>query len=129
MLIAQVLKRLGIFDVNIVLNNRIFNSMGIAGDILQLILIIDAIALLALLVAGIPLYLVMRDVRGVLQRFQLISAGGEDAFDPDSNAPYLQGRARSSRNGPMPPSISSATRMPPSCKRKTGASSSTQEAG
>ena len=92
-LIAQVLKRLGIFDVNIVLNNWLIDSLGVAGNLLQLILVIDAVALIALTIAGIPLYLVMRDVRRVLERFQLMGASGQDGFDPDSNAPYLE-RAR-----------------------------------
>jgi UDP-2,3-diacylglucosamine pyrophosphatase LpxH len=92
-LIAQVLKWLGIFDVNILLNNRFINSLGIVGNVLQLILFIDMLALLVFLIAGIPLYLVLRDVRRVLERFQLVNASGQGDFNPDSNEPYLQ-RAR-----------------------------------
>jgi hypothetical protein len=89
-LIAQVLKWLGIFDVNILVNNAFLNSLGFAGNVLQLVLIIDTLALIVLLVAACPLYLVLRDVRRVLERYQLVGAGGNDEFNPDSNEPYLQ---------------------------------------
>lgn len=92
-LIAQALKWLGIFDVNIMLNNRILNSLGFAGDILWAILLIDAVVLLFLLIFAVPFYILLRDVRRTLERFKIVGGGQADRFNPDSNAPYIE-RAR-----------------------------------
>jgi UDP-2,3-diacylglucosamine pyrophosphatase LpxH len=92
-LIAALLKRLGIFDVNIMLDNPFLNNLGFAGDVLWAILVIDAIVLVFLLVAAIPLYFLARDVRLALERFKIVGGSKADNFNPDSNAPYID-RAR-----------------------------------
>jgi len=56
---------------NIFLNNRLFDSLGIVGSLLEIILIINAIALLVFLALAIPFGFVIRDLKRTLKRFDI----------------------------------------------------------
>lgn len=62
------------FDIsedNIFMNNIIFNSLGIVSSLLEIILIINAIALLMFLALAIPFGFVIRDLKRTLKRFDI----------------------------------------------------------
>jgi UDP-2,3-diacylglucosamine pyrophosphatase LpxH len=88
-LIGAVLRWLGIFEVNIFLQNPIMDRLGIIGDLLTLILIIDAIILLVMIIIGVPLSIILKDVRATLERFKLLNREGGE-INLDSNEPYLR---------------------------------------
>jgi UDP-2,3-diacylglucosamine pyrophosphatase LpxH len=78
-LFAQTLKFLGIFDVNILLDNPFIRALGLAGDVLRWILTASMTVWFFVLVISIPLYFVYRDIRGTLFRMQI--------FPPYKSAP------------------------------------------
>lgn len=91
-LVAQALKLLGVFDVNIVLDNPLLRSLGIFGNAVQWILTISMAVWFFVLVVAAPLYLIFRDIRRVITRFQIFPP--EDAEpNSDKNGIYLA-RAR-----------------------------------
>ncbi len=68
---GAALEYLNITDDNIFLNNRIFDSLGVVGSLLQIILTINAIALLVFLALAIPFAVVFRDLKKTLERFDI----------------------------------------------------------
>ncbi|MCF6170706.1 MAG: metallophosphoesterase [Bacteroidales bacterium] len=60
-----------ITDDNIFLNNRIFDALGVVGSLLQIILTINAIALLVFLALAIPVGFVLRDLKKTMKRFDI----------------------------------------------------------
>ena len=68
---GAALEFFNITDDNIFLNNRIFDSLGIVGSLLEIILIINAIALLVFLALAIPFGFVIRDLKRTLKRFDI----------------------------------------------------------
>ncbi|MBW2220083.1 MAG: phosphoesterase, partial [Deltaproteobacteria bacterium] len=66
---GSALEYFNITDSNIFLDNRIFNALGIVGNLFQIILTINAIVLLMSLVLAIPLFFVFRDLKRTLKRF------------------------------------------------------------
>jgi UDP-2,3-diacylglucosamine pyrophosphatase LpxH len=91
-LLAEIPRWLGIFDVNIFLNNRFINALGFVGNILQLIIVINMLILIFMIIVSVPMIIVLRDVKRTLRRFQLLNQEQAN-FDVDSNEPYLR-RAR-----------------------------------
>ena len=69
-LFAQSLKYVGMFDVNILLENSLTKTLGLYGDILRWIIAGSAAVWLFILAVTIPLYLIYRDIRGKLLRMQ-----------------------------------------------------------
>ena len=70
---AQMLKWLGIFDVNIVLNNPLLRALGVVGNIIDDILIASMYVWFYVFMVSIPLYLIYRDARSVVARFHIFS--------------------------------------------------------
>ena len=68
---GTALEYFNVTDDNIFLNNRIFDSLGIVGSLLQIILTINAIALLVFLALAIPFGFVFRDLKQTLKRFDI----------------------------------------------------------
>lgn len=89
-LIGALLDFLGVTHTNIVLHNPLMTFSGPVGDLVRVVLWINAVVLAFVVLLGIPLFFVLRDARRTLQRFQLL---GPDGIDPDvdSVAPYLEG--------------------------------------
>lgn len=69
-LVAQLLKFVGVFDVNILLENSLTKFLGLYGNILRWIIAGSAAVWLFILAVAIPLYLIYRDIRGKLLRMQ-----------------------------------------------------------
>jgi len=68
---GAALEYFNITDDNVFLNNRIFDSLGIVGSLLQIILTINAIALLVFLALAIPVGFVLRDLKKTMKRFDI----------------------------------------------------------
>jgi UDP-2,3-diacylglucosamine pyrophosphatase LpxH len=69
---GAALEWFGITDTNIFLNNRLFSSLGIIGNLVQLILIVNTVLLVNFVVVAVPLYLIWRDFRATLKRFRIV---------------------------------------------------------
>ena len=72
-LAGAALEWLGITHTNIFLFNGLFASMGYLGNLVQIVLIINAIVYAVLGVLFVPLSFILRDVKKTLKRFRLIS--------------------------------------------------------
>ncbi|MCU1288490.1 MAG: hypothetical protein JWN60_719 [Acidobacteria bacterium] len=92
-LAGQLLQLLGIFDVNILLDNPLTRSLGLFGDILRWILTASMFVWFFVLMISIPLYLIYRDIRSSLYRFQVFPPY-KSAPTNEANNIYLN-RARS----------------------------------
>ncbi len=66
---GSALEYFNITGSNIFLDNRIFNALGIVGNLFQIVLTINAIILLIFIVLSIPLGFVLRDLKRTLKRF------------------------------------------------------------
>jgi predicted phosphodiesterase len=71
-LAGAALEWLGKTDTNMFLNNRVFSSLGIIGNLVQMILIINTILTVMLIALAVPLYFVWRDFKAALQRFRIV---------------------------------------------------------
>jgi UDP-2,3-diacylglucosamine pyrophosphatase LpxH len=91
-LAAEALRMAGIVDANILLDNRVIRAMGIFGNILWLVIVINMLVVAFMLVAMIPVAVIYGDVLRTLRRFQLI-ARERAHTDVLSPAPYVD-RAR-----------------------------------
>ncbi len=70
-LIGQLLKVVGIFDVNYLLDNPMMRFLGVFGDVLRWILTVSMFVWFFVFAVTIPLYIIYRDIRGTLFRMQL----------------------------------------------------------
>jgi hypothetical protein len=89
-LIGAALHIVGLTHDNVFWETPLFTYSGAFGDLLRLVLEVNAIVLLFLLCLSVPVGLIIRDARRTLHRFRLV---GTDAFDPDVDSiePYLEG--------------------------------------
>lgn len=71
-LAAQALKHFGVIDVNYLIQNRLFTSLGLVGDLIRSTLILSMIVWSFVIAVSIPLFFVLRDVRKTLQRMQIL---------------------------------------------------------
>ncbi len=69
---GAALEWLGATNTNIFLNNWLLASLGIFGNLVQLILIINTVLFVNFLVLATPLYFIWRDFRATLQRFRIV---------------------------------------------------------
>jgi UDP-2,3-diacylglucosamine pyrophosphatase LpxH len=86
---AEILRLLGIFDYNILFRNPVMERLGIINNVLQLVITINSILLV---LVGVPLALVLRDIRRILLRFRLLTSHGVGPILSDE--PYLEGAQR-----------------------------------
>lgn len=89
-LAGDLLRRAGVIDVNFVLNNPLFRSLGFVGNIFHAIIVVNMLILFFMLVVAIPGMVVLHDIRDTLRRFQI---SGVPSAAMHSNQPYLD-RAR-----------------------------------
>ena len=71
-LAGAALEWFGKTDTNIFLNNRVFSSLGIIGNLVQMILVINTILTVMFIALAVPLYFIWRDFRSTLQRFRIV---------------------------------------------------------
>ena len=91
-LIGEFLRRAGIIDFNFLLNNPVIRSLGFVGNILYVLITINMLILFFMLVVSVPGFIVYRDIRKTLRRFQ-VTWSEISALDDQTNEPYLR-RAR-----------------------------------
>ena len=91
-LAAQFLEYVGIFDFNILLENRLIFALGLVGDVLSWIITISMAVWFFIFVVAVPLYFVYRDIRATLRRMQVFPQFKSAPTD-EANAIYLS-RAR-----------------------------------
>ena len=98
-LVGAALREVGMTKGNIVFSTPIFTFSGAFGDVLRVVLGINAVFLAFLLLLAIPLTFVVRDARRALMRFHLL---GPDGVDPnvDSIEPYMNGARKVFANHP-----------------------------
>jgi hypothetical protein len=63
----------------------IFSALGIVGNLVQLILIINSVLLLNFAVLAVPLYFIWRDFRATLQRFRIVLNPAELSSEKEQN--------------------------------------------
>jgi UDP-2,3-diacylglucosamine pyrophosphatase LpxH len=85
--LAELLRVLGIFDYNILFHNPLMERLRIIDNVLQVVITINSVFLVLI---GIPMALVMRDLGRTLHRFRLLTSHGARP-DLDSDEPYLKG--------------------------------------
>jgi len=73
-LIAQLLKYVGVFDVNILLENPLTRVLGLFGNILRWILTASMAVWFFVFAVSLPLYFIYRDIRRTLFRMQIFPA-------------------------------------------------------
>jgi UDP-2,3-diacylglucosamine pyrophosphatase LpxH len=78
-LAAEFLRVVGVFDANILLDNPLTRSLGLFGNILRWILTASMFVWFFVLAVSVPFYLIYRDVKSALYRFQI--------FPPYKSAP------------------------------------------
>lgn len=59
-------------DVNIFLNNRVLSALGIVGNLVQIILIVNTVLFVNFIALAVPLYFIWRDFKATLQRFRIV---------------------------------------------------------
>jgi UDP-2,3-diacylglucosamine pyrophosphatase LpxH len=91
-LFAQLLKTVGIFDVNILLENQLTRWLGLFGDILRWVITASMAVWFFVFAVAVPLYFIYRDIRGTLTRMQIFPAY-KSAPTNEANNIYLS-RAR-----------------------------------
>ena len=91
-LVAEALRYVGVFDVNILLVNPLTRRMGLFGDILRWIITASMAVWTFVFAVSAPLYFIYRDVRGTLRRMQIFPAY-KSAPTEEANNVYLN-RAR-----------------------------------
>ena len=69
---GAALEWFGITTTNYFLDNFIFSSLGLVGSLLQLFLTINAVLFVVALIVAVPLFLISRDLRNTLQRFNIL---------------------------------------------------------
>jgi hypothetical protein len=89
---GAALEWLGKTDTNIFLNNWLLASLGIVGNLVQLILIINTVLFVNFLVLATPLYFIWRDFRATLQRFRIVLNPSELSSEKEQK--YLDAAAR-----------------------------------
>src|SRR5208283_3627443 len=71
-LAGAALEWLGITQTNIFLYNGLFASLGYLGNLLQIVLIVNAMVYVILGVLFLPLSFILRDIKKTLKRFRLL---------------------------------------------------------
>jgi UDP-2,3-diacylglucosamine pyrophosphatase LpxH len=69
---GAALEWLGKTETNIFLNNQIFSALGLVGNLVQMILIVNTILFVNFVALGVPIYLIWRDFKATLKRFQIV---------------------------------------------------------
>ena len=91
-LACEVLRKAGVFDVNLLLDNTFMRSLGFVGNVLTWIIVVNMLILFFMLIAAVPGVFVLYDIKRTLRRFQ-ITGGSMSSAAVQSNEPYLD-RAR-----------------------------------
>jgi UDP-2,3-diacylglucosamine pyrophosphatase LpxH len=91
-LIGAALEWLGKTQTNIFLNNQLFTALGIVGNLVQMILIVNTILFVNFIVLAVPLYFIWRDFKATLQRFRIVLNPAELSSEKEQQ--YLDAAGR-----------------------------------
>jgi len=69
--VAEILRVLGVLHVNILIDNRVFGSLGIVGVVLRGIVVVNMLILFFMLIVALPGGVVLHDVMKTLRRFRV----------------------------------------------------------
>lgn len=69
---GAALEWFGKTDTNIFLNNQLFASLGLVGNLVQMILMVNTVIFVILVALAVPLYLILRDFKATLRRFRIV---------------------------------------------------------
>jgi UDP-2,3-diacylglucosamine pyrophosphatase LpxH len=83
---GEILRILGIFDYNILFHNPVMDRFGIIDNVLKVVIRINFVFLV---VIGVSMALVLRDLVRTLHRYRLLTSRGVSP-DLDSDEPYLR---------------------------------------
>jgi UDP-2,3-diacylglucosamine pyrophosphatase LpxH len=86
-IVGELLRVLGIFDYNFLFHNPLMGRFRIIDNVLQVVITINSVFLVLI---GVPMALVMRDLGRTLHRFRLLTSHGARP-DLDSDEPYVKG--------------------------------------
>ena len=86
-MVGEALRVLGIFDYNILFHNPLMSRLGIIDNVLQAVIGINCVFLILF---GVPMAIVLHDLRRTLNRFHLVTSQSPTP-DLDTDAPYLEG--------------------------------------
>ncbi|MEJ5329315.1 MAG: metallophosphoesterase [Desulfobaccales bacterium] len=87
-LVGAVLEWLGKTKTNIFLNNQLFAALGIVGNLVQIILIVNTFFFAILIALAVPIYLIWRDFKATLRRFRIVLNPAELSSEKEEQ--YLQ---------------------------------------
>src|SRR5215510_9716957 len=85
-ILGELLRILGIFDYNVLFDNPLMNRLGIIDNVLQVVIAINSVFLILF---GVPMALLLHDLKRTLRRFHVLSSGWT-VPDLDSELSYLQ---------------------------------------
>ncbi|MBM4288228.1 MAG: phosphoesterase [Deltaproteobacteria bacterium] len=91
-LLGAALEFFGMTSTNIFLHNWLFTSLGFVGNLVQLIIIINTILFVTFIILAVPLYLIWRDFRATLRRFQIVLNPAELSSEKEQK--YLDAAAK-----------------------------------
>src|SRR4051812_41284618 len=86
-IVGEALRVLGIFDYNILFHNPLMSRLGIIDNVLQVVIGINCVVLILF---GVPMAIVLHDLRRTLNRFHLVTSHSPTP-DLETDAPYLEG--------------------------------------
>ncbi len=87
-LAGAALEWLGITQTNIFLYNGLFASLGYLGNLVQIVLSVNAIVYLVLGVLLVPLSFILRDIKETLKRFRIVVHPDDLSLEKDQS--YLE---------------------------------------
>src|SRR5204863_9594878 len=89
--LGRLVQAVGILDFNPLLDNPLTNSLGITGDALRAVLFIDGVITFFLLLAAMPGWFLLRDVRKTLKRYNVLRTEGPTK---EADTPYVEAATR-----------------------------------
>lgn len=69
---GAALEWFGVTSTNVFPNNRVFSALGIVGNLVQMILIVNTVLFANFVLLAVPLYMIWRDLKATLQRFRIV---------------------------------------------------------
>lgn len=88
--LAGLLEHTGFIDFNLITGNRLFLSLGTFGELLDFIFAVNGVVVSFLLLLAVPLYFIVRDVRGILNRYNLMNSEKKSTNMGADSGPYKQ---------------------------------------
>lgn len=92
--IAGILERLNVVNINLITENRYFQALGVFGDLLTLVFIVNSVVIIFLLLLAIPLFFLTRDFRGTLGRYNLFDRDDTGDLLGEGDTPYIEAAQR-----------------------------------